>query len=143
MVRKAGLGLALILISILIFEGCERKKDNLSDELSKEENIEEAKKGGLLEIKESDKMNRENVAEKIQKLLNCNIRTAVSIDKQCSSAGVEDVADVEIQPNDVYTLLKMSDKNGTDYYVFLGDGFFLEQIRKGAEDGEQIYMAME
>ena len=88
-------------------------------------------------------MSHLNVAETIKELLGCEQRTAESIEKQCRFAGIEDVADVKRGPESVYTILKLSTEASGDYYLFLGDGFFLEQIRKESTDGEVIYRAIE
>ena len=56
-------------------------------------------------------------------------------------AGIGEIRSVE-KKEDIYTILELTTEEGK-YYLYLTDGFFLEQIRKGAEDGEQIYMSME
>lgn len=82
-----------------------------------------------------------NAAELICDELGCGLRTAQSIEKQCHMAGIGEITAVCIQ-EDIYTILELVTEEDK-YYVYLADGYFLEQIRKGSENGEKIYTAME
>lgn len=128
MVRRTRLGI-LLLISVATIVGCEKRIVEETDD--------------RVTIEEEEKMSNLNVSAKIMELLECNEKTAKSIINQCHLAGIEDISAVEKEADDVYMILKLSTEETIDYYVFLSDGFFLEQIRKGSESGEQIYMAME
>lgn len=88
-------------------------------------------------------MNDRNVEEVLRKLPGCNEKMAVSILRQCQLAGIEGIEDVVVQSDDIYTVLKLSTDEQVDYYVFLGDGYFLEQIRKESKEGQRIYRAIE
>lgn len=101
-------------------------------------------KNGAEMMKMENVTNREekqSIEEAIQKLLDCDIWTAQSIEQQCHLAGVGEIKEVRKNEN-VYTILELITED-ENYYVFLSDGFFLEQIRIGSEDGEKIYTAME
>lgn len=80
-------------------------------------------------------------AEMIRELLGCGLRTAQSIEKECHDAGIGEIVAAE-KKEDIYTILELTTED-EKYYVYLTDGFFIEQIRKGSEDGEKIYTAME
>ena len=79
-------------------------------------------------------MSNQSIGESVRELLGCEEKTAESILMQCHQAGINDIIDVEKVEEDIYTVLELSTYNEV-YYIFLGDGFFLEQIRQGAEAG--------
>lgn len=130
MVRRTRLIILLLAISIFLISGCaEREEEKTENKI-------------VIREGENTDMKNQNITETVKELLGCDERTAESIIKQCQLAGIEDISDIE-KEDTVYTTLKLSTKESVDYYVFFGNGFFIEQIRKESIDGEQIYMAME
>ena len=84
-----------------------------------------------------------DTAQKLKDILQCEVKTAESIEKQLKQAGIENISNIEKESTDIYTILKISTNDVKSYYVFLGDGFFLEEIREESVDGKVIYQAIE
>ena len=131
MVRRAGLTI-MVLLGIWILVGC-----SMADREGK--TMDKTEKSAV----DSNGQNAadQDAADMIRDLLGCSRRTAQSIEDQCHMAGIGEIRSVE-KKEDIYTILELTTEEGK-YYLYLTDGFFLEQIRKDAEDGEQIYMSME
>lgn len=129
MVCKTKLSVLFLLICCFIVVGCEKAEIEQSDR--------------KMTAEEEEKMNNLNITETIADILKCDERIAASIEKQCGLAGIKQVSEIEEQKSDVYTILKLSTEEGVDYFVFLGDGYFLEQIREKDLDGKIIYKVME
>lgn len=125
----------VVLLGIWVLAGCSTtdKEDKTMDR-----NEQSAAAAGGQSISEE---NKQDAADMIRDLLGSSRRTAQSIEDQCHMAGIGEIRSVE-KKEDIYTILELTTEEGK-YYLYLTDGFFLEQIRKGAEDGEQIYMSME
>lgn len=131
MVRRAGLTI-MVLLGIWILVGC-----SMADREGK--TMDKTEKSAV----DSNGQNAadQDAAEMIRELLGCSLRTAQSIEKQCHMAGIGEIRAAE-KTEDVYTILELATED-EKYYVYLADGFFLEQIRKGTEEGEKIYTAIE
>lgn len=134
MVRRTRL-MIVVLLGIWVLAGCSTtdKEDKTMDR-----NEQSTAAAGGQSISEE---NKQDAADMIRDLLGCSRRTAQSIEDQCHMAGIGEIRSVE-KKEDIYTILELTTEEGK-YYLYLTDGFFLEQIRKDAEDGEQIYMSME
>lgn len=129
MVCRAKVIGVLLLMSICLFAGCSNSREKVED--NKEENKEEKIVGDL------------NVAGEISKLLECDKRTAESLAEECYLAGMKRIISIQKEPSKVYSVLKMTTEEPEDYYVFFTRKLLLQQVRKGARDGERIYMVME
>lgn len=125
MVRRTGFVVGFIMAVMLAAGGCAGRSGTQPETET--------------EVEEMDVL---DAARKAEEILGCDARTAESILKTCRQAGIGEITDMEEEPDDIYTILKVT-ADSTDYYLFLSDGYFLEQIRKETIDGEQIYMAME
>ena len=125
----------VVLLGIWVLAGCSTtdKEDKTMDR-----NGQSTAAAGGQSISEG---NKQDAVDMIRDLLGCGRRTAQSIEDQCYMAGIGEIRSVE-KKEDIYTILELTTEEGK-YYLYLTDGFFLEQIRKDAEDGEQIYMSME
>lgn len=84
-----------------------------------------------------------DVVKNIQEVLNCDIKIAESIKSQCETAGIIEVQTIEKQLDSAYKIVKMSVKDGKDYYLFLDGSYFLYKIREGATDGKCIFRVIE
>lgn len=134
MVRRTGL-MIMVLLSIWILAGCSMA-DREAKTMDKTEKSPVNPNG-----QNAADRNEQDASEMIRELLGCSLRTAQSIEKQCHMAGIGEIRAAE-KTEDVYTILELTTED-EKYYVYLADGFFLEQIRKGTEEGEKIYTAIE
>lgn len=74
--------------------------------------------------------------------LQCNERTAESIVKKLSMAGIDEISEVKRIEDKIYHILEIKNKNGDTFYAFIGRGYFLEEIRKDSLEGERIFHAI-
>jgi len=83
-----------------------------------------------------------SVVESLMNILGCGERTAASIEKIIHEAGISDVSCVSNVPDDVYRVIEVKGSSSDLYYIFIGRGYFVEEIRKDNIDGDSIYYAV-
>lgn len=85
----------------------------------------------------------EKMSEKFAEQLGCGERTAASVYEIILDAGVPDICEISKIEDGAYTILKATDFANRDYYVFIGIGYFVEEIRTESVDGPIIYSAIQ
>lgn len=88
-------------------------------------------------------MENDYVIEAIGRLLGCSERTAESLFTTLEEVVPVGITDVAMEPDDYFSIIKLTTTSGNSFYVYIGAGYFISQVTEDTRDGKIIYEAME
>ena len=81
--------------------------------------------------------------EMISSILECDAETSRALIGTMEGAGIPGVKSVELWSKKANTILLVTGSDERQYYVKVGRGYFISEIRQDAPDGKRIYRAIQ
>ena len=81
--------------------------------------------------------------EMISSILACDEETSRVLIETMEEAGIPGVESVELWRKKADTILMVTGSDERQYYVTVGRGYFISEIRQDAVDGKRIYRAIQ
>lgn len=130
--------LAAVFTAIVLFGGCSKTQPDTAEPSISSSNE-------ILTVTEINIMNNSNnnIVNELSSLLGCSERTATSVLKDIERSTETEISSVTAENDGIGTKLTVTDKNGDVFIVFMGKGYFVQEIFRDNENGERIYFAME
>ena len=151
-INKMNCGLYMVLLALcLTLSGCHMKADasgggetdNGSTAEKKAVEKETAEKEAVeTETVEEESANK-TAEEMISSILECDAETSRALIGTMEGAGIPGVKSVELWSKKANTILMVTGSNEIQYYVKVGRGYFISEIRQDAADGKRIYRAIQ
>ena len=134
---KMNCGLYMALLALcLAMSGCHMKEDaSGSGEADKASTAEK-------EVFEKEKADM-TTEEMVSSILECDAETSRELIGTMEEAGIPGVESVELWRKKANTILMVTGSDERQYYVKVGRGYFISEIRQDAADGKRIYRAIQ
>ena len=161
-INKMNCGLYMVLLALcLTLSGCHMKADasgggetdngstaeteTVETETVETETVEtEAVEKETVEKETVEKEKADMTAEEmISSILECDAETSRALIGTMEGAGIPGVKSVELWSKKANTILLVTGSDERQYYVKVGRGYFISEIRQDAADGKRIYRAIQ
>ena len=125
--------------------GSTAEKETVETETVETETVEtEAVEKETVEKETVEKEKADMTAEEmISSILECDAETSRALIGTMEGAGIPGVKSVELWSKKANTILLVTGSDERQYYVKVGRGYFISEIRQDAADGKRIYRAIQ
>ena len=151
-INKMNCGLYMVLLALcLTLSGCHMKADASgggetdNGSTAEKETVEtETVEKETVEKETVEKEKADMTAEEmISSILECDAETSRALIGTMEGAGIPGVKSVELWSKKANTILLVTGSDERQYYVKVGRGYFISEIRQDAPDGKRIYRAIQ